>query len=93
MILQSDANFLSWMILHFSHEDKDLGTIRVRARLTEERILPSQYYTPLIQVLMDSVSPHKVSVLFNVVGTLPDMMAVIKLNAISCSMKDPVRLL
>ena len=44
-----------------SEEKEDFGTIRIRGRLTEERILPSEYYQPLLKVLMDSVSPEVVS--------------------------------
>ncbi|XP_071789883.1 rasGAP-activating-like protein 1 isoform X1 [Asterias amurensis] len=34
---------------------KSLGSIRVRARYSEERILPSQYYQPLVDLLVESV--------------------------------------
>ncbi|XP_038058833.1 rasGAP-activating-like protein 1 [Patiria miniata] len=34
---------------------KNLGSIRIRARYSEERILPSQYYQPLVDLLVESV--------------------------------------
>ncbi len=64
MILYN-LNELDWSLFvrhtkNKSDDEDDLGTIRVRARLSEERILPSQYYKPLIDVLMDSISEDKV---------------------------------
>jgi len=54
-----------------SGEKDDFGTIRIRARLTEERILPTEYYQPLLKVLMDSVSPEIVSLLLKYMHTIP----------------------
>ncbi|XP_070571992.1 rasGAP-activating-like protein 1 isoform X2 [Ptychodera flava] len=34
----------------------DLGSLRLKVRCSEERILPSQYYQPLIDLLVESVS-------------------------------------
>ena len=33
-----------------------LGSIRLKVRLSEERILPSKFYQPLVKTLVDSVS-------------------------------------
>ncbi|XP_022103860.1 rasGAP-activating-like protein 1 isoform X3 [Acanthaster planci] len=38
-----------------SEASKNLGSIRIRARYSEERILPSQYYQPLVDLLVESV--------------------------------------
>ena len=43
-----------------SKTSQSLGKIRLTVRLTEERILPSEYYEPLIEILNDSVSLEKV---------------------------------
>ncbi|XP_077864810.1 rasGAP-activating-like protein 1 [Saccoglossus kowalevskii] len=37
-------------------EGPDLGSLRLKVRCSEERILPSQYYQPLIDLLVESVS-------------------------------------
>lgn len=33
----------------------NLGALRLTVRLTEDRVLPSQYYQPLMKLLMESV--------------------------------------
>ena len=49
------------MCVACSKTSQSLGKIRLTVRLTEERILPSEYYEPLIEILNDSVSLEKVS--------------------------------
>ena len=39
---------------------KTLGSIRLCARYSEERILPSQYYQPLVDLLVESVQDTEV---------------------------------
>ncbi|XP_072034910.1 rasGAP-activating-like protein 1 isoform X2 [Amphiura filiformis] len=36
-------------------DSPDLGSLRVKARYSEQRILPSQYYQPLVNLMVDSV--------------------------------------
>ena len=39
-----------------SFRRESLGSIRMKVRLTQERILPQQYYQSLVEILMNSVS-------------------------------------
>jgi len=49
-------------LLCFAFSGK-LGALRLKVRLVEDRILPSMYYQPLIDLLVESViSPTEVSI-------------------------------
>ena len=52
-----------------------MGKIRISARLSEERVLPSECYEPLVEVLNDAVSLTKVR-------------TPIKMNEVDCLYQD-----
>ena len=60
MGLRADLNVCVTVHICYMYSGES-GSIRLLVRLTEERILPSKYYKPLIEVLTDSVCPDKVS--------------------------------
>lgn len=61
MIWKFTSVKLKWNLIFRNVRDNENGFIRIRARLSEERILPTEHYQPLISLLMESVSPEKVS--------------------------------
>uniref|UniRef100_A0A674IAL3 RAS protein activator like 1 n=1 Tax=Terrapene triunguis TaxID=2587831 RepID=A0A674IAL3_9SAUR len=44
-------------LLPFPTAEEDLGALRLKVRLAEDRILPSMYYQPLIELLVESILP------------------------------------
>lgn len=55
--------YASVFLCHPVHSGK-LGALRLKVRLVEDRILPSVYYLPLIDLLVESViSPAEVSII------------------------------
>ncbi|XP_057347212.1 rasGAP-activating-like protein 1 isoform X5 [Manis pentadactyla] len=58
-VLQQDPPNGWFRLLPFPRAEEDsggnLGALRLTVRLTEDRVLPSQYYQPLMKLLMESV--------------------------------------
>lgn len=52
-------NCIAWLWRHYVYCSGDSGSIRLLVRLTEESILPSKYYKPLVKLLTDCVTPGK----------------------------------